>query len=152
VLFANEESGLRGARAYAKAHEPEVDKHIVALEADLGAGKVFQTRFLGAESARPRFVEIASALSPLGVETTSARAHGGADIGPLIEMGVPAIDLGQDASLYFDIHHTANDTLAQVRKEDLDQVAAAFTTVAFEAARASFDFGRAPKEAKALKH
>src|SRR6185437_7237027 len=47
VLFANEENGLRGARAYAAAHAAELGDHVVALEADLGAGRVYATRFLG---------------------------------------------------------------------------------------------------------
>src|SRR5262249_25091624 len=36
VLFANEENGLAGARAYAKEHAGELSKHVVALEADFG--------------------------------------------------------------------------------------------------------------------
>src|SRR6185503_17929504 len=38
VLYANEERGLSGARAYAKAHEAELGKHVLATEADTGAG------------------------------------------------------------------------------------------------------------------
>jgi len=36
VLFANEENGLRGAHAYAAAHEHEVDRHVAAIETDGG--------------------------------------------------------------------------------------------------------------------
>ena len=40
VLFANEENGIRGARAYGKAHASEIPAHVLAMEADLGAGRV----------------------------------------------------------------------------------------------------------------
>ncbi|MET0594391.1 MAG: M28 family peptidase, partial [Polyangiaceae bacterium] len=38
VLFANEEFGLNGGRAYADAHRAELDHHVLAMEADFGAG------------------------------------------------------------------------------------------------------------------
>src|SRR5439155_17136265 len=39
VLFMNEERGLDGALAYAKAHAAELPKHVAALEVDSGAGR-----------------------------------------------------------------------------------------------------------------
>ncbi|HMY19735.1 MAG TPA: hypothetical protein PKA58_25590, partial [Polyangium sp.] len=60
-------------------------------------------------------------------------------------LGVPIADLHQDASTYFDIHHTANDTLAQVSKTDLAQVVAAATTVAWFAAETPDTFDRVPE-------
>ncbi len=41
VLFANEENGLAGGKAYAKAHDAELERHVAALEADLGQGPPF---------------------------------------------------------------------------------------------------------------
>src|SRR5256886_5645258 len=38
VLFMNEENGLAGGKAYAKAHEAEAPQHVAALESDSGAG------------------------------------------------------------------------------------------------------------------
>ena len=35
VLFANEEFGLSGAKAYPAGREAEIEKHVLALEADL---------------------------------------------------------------------------------------------------------------------
>ena len=146
VLFANEENGLAGARAYGKAHEAELGRHVLAIEADLGAGRVYETRFLGGPGAAPTFGPVAAAVAPLGVALSTGEAEGGADLIPLVAAGVPIMDLRQDASLYFDVHHTANDTLERVRKEDLDQVAAAYAAAAFTAAEASGDFGRIPED------
>jgi Zn-dependent M28 family amino/carboxypeptidase len=147
VLFANEENGLRGARAYGEAHAAELDKHVVALEADLGDGRVSEARFLGGPAAAPLFRNVvAASVEPLGIKPAAAEAHGGSDLIPLRAAGVPLIDLRQDATRYFDFHHTANDTLERVRKPDLDQAAAAFAAMAYAAADTNGDFGRVPKE------
>jgi carboxypeptidase Q len=145
VLFANEENGLKGARAYAAAHASEIPQHVVALEADLGDGRVREARFLGAAASAPLFRAVASAVEPLGARISDEPAHGGADLIPLIDAGVPVLDLRQDATRYFDFHHTANDTIEQVRKVDLDHATAAFATVAYAAAQARGDFGRIPE-------
>ena len=60
--------------------------------------------------------------------------------------GVPVMDLRQDATTYFDFHHMANDTLERIRKDEIDQAAAAFAAAAFAAADAPGDFGRMPEE------
>ena len=68
---------------------------------------------------------------------------------PLVILGVPIVDLQQDMSLYFDIHHTANDTLDKISKSDLDQVAAAYATFAFAMADMKDDLGRIPEGKRA---
>jgi carboxypeptidase Q len=145
VFFANEENGLRGAKAYAQDHAAEVDKHQLALEIDLGAGRVHTLRFLGADGSSGTFQQIATLVAPLGITYEQAPAYGGADTIPLRALGVPIADLHQDATMYFDVHHTANDTLAQVTKEDLDQVVAGVATVAWAAAEAPDSFARVPE-------
>lgn len=144
VLFANEENGLKGAFAYAEAHAAEIPKHVLAMEADLGDGRVFESRFLGPDGARPLFRAVASAAEPLGARLSAEDAHGGSDLIPLMSAGVPVIDLRQDATGYFDFHHTANDTLERVRKPELDHATAAFAAVTWAAADISGDFGRIP--------
>jgi carboxypeptidase Q len=146
VLFANEENGLAGAKTYAKTHAAEIDGHVLALEADFGAARAFETRFLGAPSARPAFHALSALVRPLGIEPSDGEAEGGADLTPLMALGVPVMDLRQDGTAYFDIHHTANDTMEQIDKVELDQVTAAFATVAHAAASGDADFGRIPEE------
>jgi carboxypeptidase Q len=151
VLFANEENGLRGAKKYAVDHAAEVDKHQLALEVDLGSGRVHTVRFLGADGSSATFARIAGLLTPLGVAFEGEPARGGADTSPLLPLGVPIADLHQDATTYFDIHHTANDTLAQVSKSDLDQVVAAVVTVAWVAADSTDSFARVPADRRERK-
>jgi len=71
---------------------------------------------------------------------------GGADITPLLRQGMPVFDLAQDGTKYFDYHHTADDTLDKVDRNDLNQNVAAYVTVAYAAANIEQDFGRLPVE------
>jgi carboxypeptidase Q len=143
VFFANEENGLAGAKAYAKAHEGELGKHVLALEADFGTGRAYETRFLGGGGEpHARYLLVAASVKPLGIEVSDGEAEGGADLTPLQALGVPIMDLRQDGSLYFDFHHTANDTVEHLVKANLDQVAAAFAAAAYTAAALPGDFGR----------
>jgi len=62
-------------------------------------------------------------------------AGGGADIGPVIvSQKLAVIDLQQDGTRYFDLHHNANDTLDKVDKAQLRQNVAAWTVVLGEVA------------------
>ncbi len=144
VLFANEEFGLSGARAYAEAHEEELERHRLALESDLGGDRVwrFATRVdPGALTAVQRIVPV---LEPLGVEWHGNEARGGADLIPLRAARVPFADLTQDASRYFDLHHTVDDTFDKVDPDALAQNVAAYAAVAYWAAETRDDLGRAP--------
>ena len=59
--------------------------------------------------------------------------------------GVALAALRQDGTRYFDIHHTANDTLDKVDPKALDQNVAAYAVFAYLAAQADGDFGSAPQ-------
>ena len=51
VLFANEEFGLSGGRAYAEAHQAELKDHVLAIEADFGAGGAYEVSYLAGPGA-----------------------------------------------------------------------------------------------------
>jgi hypothetical protein len=142
VLFANEEFGLSGANAYAALDPPEIAKHAIAMEADLGAGPVWQLSSRVPEGLLPRVREMQRVLAPLGVALGNNEATGGADLGPLRRLGVPVLAPQLDASVYFEVHHTANDTLDKVDRRALDQSVAAFAVVAYLAARSEESWGR----------
>lgn len=146
VLFANEEMGLRGAHAYEKAHHDELARHVLALESDLGAGKVWGVSFLAGPNAEPAMRAIAAPLSSLGVAPPKPGDLHGSDLWPLRSAGVPVVDLQQDASQYFDVHHTADDTLDRIVPQELDQAVAVTAAFLFGAADANVDFGRIPDE------
>jgi carboxypeptidase Q len=130
VLFASEENGLRGAKAYAKQHGAELAKHIVASESDFGTGRVwsFDTDSSALMDAAMPLLE------PLGIKRGKAARGGGPDIIPMKEKGVRVFRLNQDGTDYFDYHHTADDTLDKVDAEALKQNVAAWVVVTYLAA------------------
>jgi carboxypeptidase Q len=145
VLYANEEHGGQGSRAYVRRHGDEVARHVMAMESDLGAFQV-----LGVESRVPLdrlpvVRAMASLLAPWGAEFLGNEADGGSDVGPLGELGVPLMDVRTDAVPYFDLHHTANDTFDKIDPALLRQNVAAYATLAYLAAQYPGDFGRAAK-------
>jgi hypothetical protein len=70
--------------------------------------------------------QIFRALAPLKLVRGDNLANGGADLESLSKLGMPILEPGLDATGYFDVHHTANDTMAQVDPQALRQSVAAF--------------------------
>ena len=144
MLTANEEFGLSGARAYAKAHADEIEKHVAGLEADFGPGRVWAFRSAVDPSRLGAVAEIAGLLGPLDIAYGGNEARGGADLSPLRPLQLPVFDLIQDGTLYFDHHHTADDTFDKIVPEGLAQNVAAYATVAYLVAEMEGDLGRGP--------
>lgn len=120
ILWAGaEEVGGFGGQAYFDAHAKE--KHAVAIESDFGADRIWRVDFKLPDSAKPLTDRIAAALAPFGVTRGKSPASGGTDIGALVGAGTPVIDLQQDGTRYFDIHHTPDDTLDKVDPVQLRQ-------------------------------
>jgi carboxypeptidase Q len=141
LLAGAEENGVHGGAAYGRAHAHE--NHIVALESDFGAGRVwrFDTRF--ADHAMPYARAFQRALAPLGVLPGNNEADGGADVNALRQAGFPVVDLSQDGTDYFDVHHTPNDTLYAIDRAALRQNVAAWATFIYLTADTDWTF-RAP--------
>ena len=64
-----------------------------------------------------------------------------------VEAGVAAFQLSQDGMRYFDIHHTADDTLDKVDRAALDQNVAAWAALIWLAADSDVDFRPRPSPA-----
>jgi Zn-dependent M28 family amino/carboxypeptidase len=145
VLFAAEENSGAGGKEYVRAHAGEVDKIVLSLEVDSGTDRVMSLGFVGAPDQAPTLRAIAEPLSQLGVSFHDGKGHAGADVTPLVSHGVPSVDVGQDVSRYFDIHHTAADTSDKLDAEALAQVTAVVAHIASRAADAGVSFGRVPQ-------
>ena len=130
VLYGAEEVGVHGGDAYAKAHAGELSKHVMATEADFGTGAVWRFASKAPEADLPFFDSVAAGLRDLGVERGNNSSSGGADIAPLGKAGVPIVGLTQDGTTYFDLHHTANDTLDKVDPVALEQNVEVYARVA----------------------
>lgn len=132
VLYTNEENGLRGGNAYRDAHRADLAKHIFAIESDSGT---YRPEGLGLAAtappqARANLQEIAKLLSGIGADGI-APSGGGADIGPIMREGVIGASLDVEGSHYFDIHHTAADTLDKIDPRDLQLCVATMAVFAY---------------------
>lgn len=146
LLWAGaEEVGIWGGKAYRDAHRTET--HALAMESDFGADKVWRVEFTLPDAGKAMADEIAANLLNLGIGRSAGAAGGGADIGPIISDANPAIiDLQQDGTRYFDLHHTPDDTLDKIDPEQLRQNVAAWTTVLSIVANSPVDLTMPPKE------
>ena len=144
VLFANEENGFDGANAYAAKYK-EVPHQLVG-ESDFGADRIWRVRSRVADGARGSIAAMAKLLEPLGIAAESTPGSPGPDAAVLMRAnGWPAIDLTQDGTRYFDVHHTVNDTVDRIDAGTMPQNVAAWAVVAWLAAQAEAKFGPAPR-------
>ncbi|MEP7119658.1 MAG: M20/M25/M40 family metallo-hydrolase [Byssovorax sp.] len=149
VLFANEELGSGGGRAYAAAHAEEAHRHVAALEADQGDGRPWALRVPanGRETALTRALH--RSLAPLGIELDPGPSRGGVDLQPLGHQGVPFVDLRQDVTRYFDFHHTANDVIENVSRVEIEEATLAFAVAVWVLANADERFAIRDREPNA---
>jgi hypothetical protein len=149
VAFANEERGLFGGKAYAAANADAVAKHQIVSESDFGAGRIYSFNTNAPGSAKPAVDQIANALKPLGIEVIDGEGGPESDVGPISQLGAAWASLSHDGTHYFDLHHSAEDTLDKIDPDDLAQNVAAYAVFAWLAAQADGGFGSAPKAAGA---
>ena len=129
VLWAGaEEVGVFGGEAYGLAHANE--PHGLVMESDFGAGRIWRIDFKLPPQMAALQKQIGMALAPLGIVIGHGEAGGGADVGAIAKaQNLPIIDLQQDGSDYFDLHHTPDDTLDKVDPAMLEQNVQAWTVV-----------------------
>lgn len=146
LLWAGaEEVGVFGGKAYAEAHGD--DPHALVMESDFGAGRVWRVNFLLPEAKAPLADRIAAALAPLGIGRGTQAAGGGADTGAIkAAQNLAAVDLNQDGTRYFDLHHTPDDTFDKIDPEEMAQNVAAWATVLSIVANEPGDFALPAKE------
>lgn len=129
VLWAgSEEVGGFGGEAYAKAHGAE--PHALAMESDFGADRVWRVQTKLAPANKALGDRIVAALNPMGIVFGKGEADGGTDVGFIIQkQKLAVIDLNQDGTRYFDLHHTPDDTLDKVDPAALAQNVDAWSRV-----------------------
>jgi hypothetical protein len=120
VLFANEENGGRGGRAYAAAAKAAGEKHLLGLESDNGG---FTPRGFTLSLTPEKLAAVqpwVSLLKPYGVYELE-KGGGGSDVGPMAsQLGSVVGELRPDSQRYFDFHHARNDVLENVNKRELE--------------------------------
>lgn len=130
VGWTNEENGLRGGRAYRDAHRNELDKHVLAIESDGGVFKPAGFGFTGSDSAFAIMQQIGKLLEPIDAGRMT-RGGGGADISPIMQLGVPGMGLNTNGERYFWYHHSEADTVDKLDPREVALCAAAMAVVAY---------------------
>lgn len=137
VLFANEENGLRGGRAYREWAGDAVKDHVAAIEMDGGCecpsgfGVTIQGAAPGVQDrAIAVLKDLASPLNSIRAGEIVA-GGGGADIGPIMREGVPGLALRTTGGRYFEWHHTQADTLDKVDPLHFRSAVAALAVMAY---------------------
>jgi hypothetical protein len=140
VLFANEENGLRGGKKYAAEAKARKERQLFALESDAGG---FTPRAFSFSLSAERLAGIRpwlGLLQPYGVYEFT-RGGGGADVGPLSELGATVGELVPDSQRYFDYHHSRGDVLENVNKRELELGALNMAALIYLVDKYGFDGG-----------
>ena len=140
VWFGAEEVGVLGGRAYAAAQQPTINTHVFAGESDSGGGTIYRADFKFGAGAKRSSDAIARSMRSLTITRGGDNASGGPDVGPLAALGVPVIDLQQDVTDYFALHHTPDDTIERVDIAKVRQNVAAWSVTAWYAGWTTLDF------------
>lgn len=146
ILYGSEEVAQptntgNGGGAYVRGQGDKVAQHIVAGESDFGADRVYALRLSPGAQDSDFARAAARVLRPIGVlPSNEPELHGGVDIGPLAAAGVPVFALAQDGSRYFDLHHTADDTLDKIDPTQMTQNVAAWAGLVWLIANSDVDF------------
>jgi carboxypeptidase Q len=143
VGWTNEENGLRGGNAYRDAHRGELDQHVAAIESDAGVFKPEGFGFTGSDTGFAIVQEIGTLLQRIDAGTIS-RGGGGADIGPIMQLGVPGLGLNVDGTRYFWYHHTDSDTVDKLDPHDVALCVATLAVMAYVLADMDESLGRNP--------
>ena len=130
VGWTNEENGLRGGNGYRDAHRAELDNHIAAIESDGGVFKPLGFGFTGSDSAYAIVRQIGTLLAGIGAGEIP-RGGGGADIGPIMALGVPGLGLNVDGTRYFWYHHTEADTVDKLDQREVALCVAVMAVMAY---------------------
>jgi len=133
VLWTNEENGLRGATSYRDRHAAALDRHVLAIESDGGVFAPQGFSVAGSDATVAAVTEIAALLQRIGASTVR-RGGAGADVGPLVQRGVPGAGLLVDGTEYFWYHHSAADMFDKIDAAEFTQCVAALAVLAYVAA------------------
>ncbi len=130
VLYMDEEETQTGAREYAEGVKTKNEKHIAAIETDAGGFLPLGFSVDAEETQISALQNLGKILSDYGIYHIE-KGHGGVDIGPLKEFGVPLIGLETNSQRYFEMHHCANDTFDKICRRELNLGTAAMASLVY---------------------
>jgi len=147
ALWAGEEQGLFGSRAYVKQHfgnprdpavgaKPAYEKLSAYFNQDYGAGQYRGIMLQGNEYARAQFTTWMAPFRDLGMTVVSNQSLGSTDHVAFDEVGLPGFQFLQD-NIPGTGGHTNLDFLEAIQPSDLMKNAVIMASFAYHAANAS---------------
>jgi hypothetical protein len=138
ALWAAEEEGLLGSRAWVQQHLPPTDRKenvSIYFNIDPGKGPIYGWYLENNEAAKPIFDAWMAPFGDLGVLKNVPQGIGSTDHLSFINAGVPGFNPIQDYVDY-DVreHHTNMDVAERVKENDLKQNAVILASVIYHAA------------------
>ncbi|HKN23678.1 MAG TPA: M20/M25/M40 family metallo-hydrolase [Candidatus Acidoferrum sp.] len=131
VLFTGEEQGLLGSLAYVKQHAAEMKNHLGCIVLDDGQGPIKEFQLGGRYDLMDSMKAFAESLGNIREISVSDKREFGMDTGPFILAGLPGINMEQDSPDYKYTHHSAADSLEEVKPDVLTQDATIMALTAF---------------------
>jgi len=130
VLFMDEEMYQSGSKVYVEFVGKEKKEHIVCIESDAGGLLPLGFGIDAGDSVINPIKKLTLPLIEYGIYKT-VKGHGGTDIEPLKQFGIPLIGLMTNSQLYFEYHHSANDTFDQVSRREMQLGTAAIASLVY---------------------
>ena len=131
ILFTGEEQGLLGSLAYVKQHASEMKNHLGDIVLDTGQGPIKEFQLGGRNDLIAVFEPFAKSLNNIREIKVTDKVEFGTDTGPFILAGLPGINLDQESPDYKFTHHSAADSLEEVKPEVLTQNATIMALTAY---------------------
>jgi len=130
VGWTAEEVGIHGGRAYAESPARNREEHVLGIESDAGVFSPTGFGFSGSDPAYRVVRAVGALLAPVGAQEVT-RGGGGADIGPMMEKGMPGMGLQVESTRYFWYHHSPADTLDKLDPAEMARCVAALAVMAY---------------------
>jgi hypothetical protein len=156
-LWAAEEQGLLGSRAYVSEHLGDRDtmkttkaweKFSAYYNIDNGGGKIRGIYLQGNEAARPVMEALLAPFKDLGVTTVTSRNTSGTDHQSFDAVGLPAFQFIQDTLEYDTLtHHSNMDVFERLQRGDTMQMVAVVASMVYHTANRPEMIPRKPKPA-----
>jgi carboxypeptidase Q len=105
------------------------------MECDNGVFRPYGFRFQGSAAGLGYAKQLAAVLDRIGAGRVR-EGEGEADVGPILQRGVPGLALDVDDTKYFWYHHSSGDMMTMIDRGDFTKCIATMAALAYLAADA----------------
>ncbi|MGZ3459917.1 MAG: M20/M25/M40 family metallo-hydrolase [Archangium sp.] len=119
ALWNGEEQGMYGSAGYARAHEAELDKHVMAASFDIGCGRITGFYTNGRPELPPLVDRALEPVKGLGPYTQVDAPIVGTDNFDFMLNGVPNLVANQEPALYGPNYHARSNELDKCDPQQL---------------------------------